>query len=563
MKKGLGLVEILIGTSLLILVFLGLYGAFQLGLKVVGQSKARVSALSLLEEKIEKIRIMSYEDIGTVGGIPSGVIPEEEIVDRNSLNFTVKTTVLYIDDPYDGKSPEDPVASDYKRVRIKVSWSGFFEGEVVGLTNAAPDGVETEAGGGTIRLSVFDSEGVGVSLAAVHIYNDKIAPTIDAYYETDENGNLVIAGAATSSAGYEIEASKEGFSRAQTYGTDDVANPSPEHLSVYEGEVAEIGFGIDEISAFFVLSLAVDIWKDDFADLSKISESEGVEVSSGEVRLTGGASSGWLISEEISPSNLYNWGNFYFSDQEDELLDIKYKFLYQVSSSWEVIPEEDLSGNSTGFDISPVDISELSALNYPSIKVKAEFQGDGIESPTLFEWKLFYNKSLVGEIDFSLVGAKTIGTNKDDEDVYKYSETHQTNSSGELLIENLEWDSYSLSLLEDSLDLSETLPSEDPINLLAGTTTELTLFLNAEHSALFKVFDASTTLPVFGAGVSLSKEGSEEEETLPTDKNGFAYFVPLEEASYNYEIYKEGYNSASGAIDVSGDEVEEIYLIQN
>jgi hypothetical protein len=75
----------------------------------------------LAQEKIEVVRNMPYENIGTVGGIPPGVLPQTETVTINNLAFEIKTTIVYIDDPFDGLSPDDLLPTDYKRVSIEIS----------------------------------------------------------------------------------------------------------------------------------------------------------------------------------------------------------------------------------------------------------------------------------------------------------------------------------------------------------------------------------------------------------------------------------------------------------
>ncbi|MCD6528332.1 hypothetical protein J7K44_01710, partial [bacterium] len=57
--------DVIIGIALLFIVFLGIFGAYQLGLKVVGQSKARIIATAIANEQLERIRNLSYLDVGT------------------------------------------------------------------------------------------------------------------------------------------------------------------------------------------------------------------------------------------------------------------------------------------------------------------------------------------------------------------------------------------------------------------------------------------------------------------------------------------------------------------
>jgi type II secretory pathway pseudopilin PulG len=251
---GFTLVEILVGAGLMLIVFSGIFGAYQFGLKVIGQSEARITATALANQKIEAIRNASYQDVGTVLGIPPGIIQQEETVVRNGLNYIVSTTIVYIDDPYDSVAPADPLPTDYKRAKVEVSWTSSFQGSVVFITDIAPKGVETSVGGGTLSLNVFDAEGVGVSQARVHIVNEGVNPTIDATYQIDNYGAFVLPGIPASVERYHVTASKQGYSQERTYGSDELDAPLKPHASVYEGQVTGISFAIDKMSAMNIES---------------------------------------------------------------------------------------------------------------------------------------------------------------------------------------------------------------------------------------------------------------------------------------------------------------------
>lgn len=250
--KAFTLIEVLVGIFLILIVFLGIFGAFQLGLKVVWQSQARITAISLANQKIEEIRNLSYDGVGTIGGIPSGNIPAEEQIELNNIAYNLKTVVVFIDDPLDGQVPEDPLPRDYKRVKVKVSWSGFFAGEISLITDVAPKGIETEEGGGTVFIRVLDASGLGVAQASLHIINEKVSPGIDVLYLTDDQGQFVIAGAPASTESYWIEVSKTGFSTDRTYSKSEVAESLKPLASVFEGQMTEISFSIDKLAQMTV-----------------------------------------------------------------------------------------------------------------------------------------------------------------------------------------------------------------------------------------------------------------------------------------------------------------------
>lgn len=566
---GFTLIEVLTSVFLVGIIFLSIFGVYQIGLKIINLSKNKIIATNIANQKIEMIRNLNYDDIGTINGIPNGSIPETEIITRNKIDFTVKTTIVYIDDPYDGIAPTDQLPTDYKRAKIKVSWPGLFGGYITLFTDISPKGIESDIGGGTLIISVFNAFGSSVAQANLHILNTQVNPNIDAWYYTDSYGNLIIPGSPTSTQAYQITVDKNGYSSDRTYGTDEVANPLKPHASVFTGQVTNISFSIDKVSSLSINTQAPESerdWSDSFLNQDKVSELNNVYISEGEVKLgttTDGEyfSSGYLISTTITPNpeNFLNWKEFSFTDNEPSLTDLKYQFLYpDTTSSWALIPDADLQNNSIGFDDSPVDISGISKEKYPEIRLRANFSTNTTSTtPTLFDWIVTYktNQSQkIGNVTFNLKGSKIIGTDVDKNPIYKYSQDHTTNQNGHIDIQNLEWDSYSFSVDKaiTGLDLISTEPNQ-PIDLLPNTNKSVVLNLKAENTLLITVKDYTTLDPVFAASVRVYNTDLGYDQLKPTDENGKAFFIPLEKNIYNLEIQGQGYQTWNGTITISGD----------
>ncbi len=558
LSSGFTLVEILIGITLMVIIFTGLFGAFQFGMKVVGQSKAQTTAIALANEKMEEIRNLPYKDVGTIGGIPAGVIPETITVARNKITFTIKTTVIYIDDPFDGLVPNDSLPKDYKRAKVKVSWPGFWAGEISLISDIAPKGIETEAGGGTLMIWVLNASGQGIPLANINLVNDQVFPPISANYQTNDSGNFILAGAPTSTEAYKVRVNKNGFSEERTYGKEEVANPAKPHLSVFEGQITEISFSIDQLSSFSVETRGRESFDDDFGNDSQLSEYQNISIINSEVNLAKIGEdylpNGYLISKKISPANLINWDRLIWEDEESDLTDIKYQLLYFTSTAWEPVPESDLPGNIQGFDNSPADLNNLDIAKYPSLKIKAELATlASSTTPRLFAWHLTYNTPLIGNIAFQLQGWKIIGADQDDNPVYKYLKQHSSESNGKTVISDLEWDSYTFSRLAEAIiDLVETKPAPQPIDLLPATPTAVILYFKAENSLLTEIIDASTSEPIFNANVKLFNEILGYDQSKPTDEKGYAYFFPLKQAEYNLEVTNPDYQTTTTTVNVIG-----------
>ncbi len=439
MQKSFTLIEVLVGTFLILIVFLGIFGAYQLALKVIGQSRTAITALTIANQQMEKIRNLPYQGIGTVGGIPAGPLLFEEIITRNRIDYLVKTTIIYIDDPFDGLAPIDDIPTDYKRVEIRVSWLGFFGGERVLVTNIAPMGKETDVAGGTLAISVFNAEGIGVAGTNIHILNTKISPIIDIHRLTDPEGRFVLVGAPESEEGYQITISKTNYSTDRTFGRDEVAEPLKPHASVWEGDFAEISFSIDLVSSLQV-------------------ETRGSK-----------------------------------------------------------------------------------DLGYP----------------------------VIPNLTFSLRGARIIGYDIEGEPVYRYSQIYTTDAGGNITITGLKWDAYTFYVDKavTGFDLIgiESPPGteiEQPIDFLPNTLKKVRLVLGSENSLLITVQDGLTLKPIFGAKVRIYNIVLGHDKTRLTDKQGQAFFAPLEEVTYNLEVSALGYLSVTTTVSIVGDIVKVVKMLK-
>ena len=173
-QRGTTLIEALVGVALIVLVFTALVGAFRLGLELLTTTKARIGATALANEQMEYIRSLPYDSVGTAGGIPSGPIPQSATTTVNGVEYTRRTFIQYVDAPQDGLdvSDENGITADYKIAKVEMTWSIRERPYALSLlTNIVPKGVESIAGGGTLRINVFDALGGPVQGATVRVVN--------------------------------------------------------------------------------------------------------------------------------------------------------------------------------------------------------------------------------------------------------------------------------------------------------------------------------------------------------------------------------------------------------
>lgn len=438
-SKGSSLIDVLVGVAILMIVFVGIFGIFKLSIELVLSSKAKTGALALANEQMEFLRSLSYDDVGTLGGIPSGNIQQEETIVLNQTVYTRRTFIQYVDDPKDGLGAldENSITADYKIAKVEISWIIKGKERKFSLvSNIVPKGMETLAGGGILTINVIDAFGAPIADAQVTIKNNTTNPIIDLTTFTNSSGKVTLPGTPAGS-NYEIIVTKSGYSTAKTYDADaGNPNPNPGHLSVVEGETTNSTFAIDVLS-----SKTVRTWR-------------------------------W-------------WG----------------------------------VGSTTP----------------------------------------------LGDIPFNMKGEKTIGADGFGVPIYKYSMSHQTNSTGELFLNNLEWDNYTITIDDESTgyDISESCPPQPrSISPNTATTTDIFLVPDTAHSLLAVVTDDTNTL-LSGASVRLYTSGYDNTQT--TSDCGQTFFNGLSKGTvsggnpYAVDVTLSGYQSKT-ITDVDVDGVSKITI---
>lgn len=255
MNKGFTLIEVLISVFVLGVVVVGLFGFITLILKSTHDGQRRIVATALANEKMEMIRNLSYDAVGTVGGVPPGPIPQTEDITRNNAVFTVDTDIRFIDDPFDGTSPADALNSDYKQARVEVSWDNNLSGRsVLLITQIAPAGVEGGSSLGTLVFRALNAAGEGVPGAIVTLRNSTVSPVVDFTTSTNNEGIISIPGLQPSVGTYAITVTKNGFTSEQTYDQTGafIPNVDHSHVSAVLGDITNKTFYIDQLSSLAI-----------------------------------------------------------------------------------------------------------------------------------------------------------------------------------------------------------------------------------------------------------------------------------------------------------------------
>lgn len=555
--RGMSLVDVIVGSAIVLIVFLALIGLLRASLLISGVSKAKAGATAIADSQIEYVRSLDYDSVGTIGGIPSGVIAATSTQTLNGIMYNTRTYIEYVDDAADGLGVADTnsITTDYKRIRVSVAYTVRETArEVAVITNYAPPGIETTTNGGTLRIAVVGATGAAVAGASVAIVNASTSPAVNLTTFSDSFGIVDLPGAPTSTE-YRITVSKNGYSSAQTYARDATnQNPAPGYLTVVKNVTTTGTFAIDLMSALTLRTLypmAAASTSDSFVDASKLASQSSTAVSGGVLRLanaSGYALSGNARSITIAPTGLASWTRVGATVQTTASTSL---YIRVMDSAGVLIPDAVLPGNSAGFTTFPISLSTISTTTYPSLALSMDLATvSTTTTPSLLDWTLEYQAgpTPVPNVAFTLTGAKTKGSTGSGSPIYKTTVASTTSALGVRAM-SVEWDSYTLSLT--SFDVIDACTSP-PYALTPGMSYDHALYLGpaTTNTVLVAVRDSSD-VPVPGATVTLSRSGYTS--TVTSSACGTAYFGGLTSATYTLTADKSGYTTATySSVPISG-----------
>lgn len=253
-KLGLTLFEIILALALLGFLFTSVIGFALNFQKIILVNKVRFQILSVLQDEIEKIRAMDYENIGISGGWPPGNLPKQQTIEKSGLEILVKYYVRNIDDPKDGtitSTPADTAPADYKIVELEgscLNCSVYHKPQSL-TAIIAPKTVESRTQNGSLFIQVLDANGLSVSGANVRVEYLGIPSFVNEDL-TDNTGFYRLIDIPPGINTYRIYVTKSGYSSERTYLPGDNQNPNPilPDQTVRSGELTTVTFKIDKLS---------------------------------------------------------------------------------------------------------------------------------------------------------------------------------------------------------------------------------------------------------------------------------------------------------------------------
>lgn len=288
--RGVLLLDSLIGIGVFLLFTVGIYSGIQYTFTSVYVSRVRILETSILNEQMELVRNLAFDDVGIVQGAPAGILHRTVTTTRNGIDFVITRTVRSIDDGFDGvigggadgkatichngntlrvgapaqqahlnhgdtSGPcpgdgeptlqNDLSPADYKMVQFDVICASCNQQQPLSATTyVGPKFLEGDPTHGALKVVVIDSEGQPVVDANVHIVATSTNPTYDFVDTTNNSGELLVPDLDAGQHAYSITVSKSGYTTDQT--RTNIANPNKPPASVVAQDIQTITFEIDE-----------------------------------------------------------------------------------------------------------------------------------------------------------------------------------------------------------------------------------------------------------------------------------------------------------------------------
>lgn len=284
--RGFTIIEIIVSIFVVSVMIMGIYALINYSLQITNENKYYVQAIAIANQKMEQIRNLSYDEVGTVNGSPSGNILDDEVISQNGT-YNIKTTITFFDDPYDDifKSEDEGGGGDlfwldYKIVTIKVSWTvNGRNKEIVVSSKVIPPTEENINGFGLIEISVLNASGDAISNANINVKNQA---GLSKDYISDQSGKFSLAVLPGFEA-YEVTVSKDGYSTDKTFSvSSENPNPVRRNLSVYENRKTKEVFSIDLLSNLKIKTVSANLQNNYKANSSSSEDQFNSKLSSDE-----------------------------------------------------------------------------------------------------------------------------------------------------------------------------------------------------------------------------------------------------------------------------------------
>jgi hypothetical protein len=162
-------------------------------------------------------------------------------------------------------------------------------------------------------------------------------------------------------------------------------------------------------------------------------------------------------------------------------------------------------------------------------------------------------------------GSKVIGTDTLDNPVYKYNSVVTTDATGNLSLNNMEWDTYTVKTATASAYTFGGVSPLTPIHLAPAVDQTLTMSLPTKTThSLWAAFTDAARNPIASVTATLKDSGvaiATASAGLSSDPDfGQVFFGSLANKTYTLDASVSGYQPSTTSIPVNGNTYSEIIL---
>jgi prepilin-type N-terminal cleavage/methylation domain-containing protein len=239
-EEGFTLVELTVTVTILAIIVVSFLGLFTSLVHSTIIAKRQAVASTLATNQMEYLKSLPYDNLAVAGGSIYATSPLPATLSKtvNGVRYTIKTSINYVDDAYDGCAsyptqalkelycrnyppPSGPTTTDqnpqdYKIANVTVTDRSNLRLAQVD-TQISSRVSETASTTGALFVRVIDSNGNPVAGATVAVNNTTITPNVAVSDSTDTNGTAIFYGLPPdTNTDYHITGSKTGYSSLTT-----------------------------------------------------------------------------------------------------------------------------------------------------------------------------------------------------------------------------------------------------------------------------------------------------------------------------------------------------------
>lgn len=282
-EAGFTLVELTISMVVLAIIAYSLLALFTSLVNSAMVVKRKAVASALATNQMEYLKSLPYNNLAVSGGsiISSNPIPATVTKKVDGVTYTIKTSINYVDDAFDGCTNYPNLAlkqlycrnypppsgapavdsnpQDYKIMHVTVTDKNNAVLAQVD-TQVSARVAETASTTGALFVKVIDTNGNPVSGATVQVSNNTLTPNVLVSDSTDSNGTAVFYGFPPDSTGYDyvVTASLSGYSTLSTIAPSGSLQPNYPSQQVFTQQSSFVTLTLKPQGIYSLIAEAVD-----------------------------------------------------------------------------------------------------------------------------------------------------------------------------------------------------------------------------------------------------------------------------------------------------------------